>query len=217
MQERSNEEIGNLLVQSIVSRDEKLLKSVLDIEDDACVKDVINRLPANYVRKLLIELGNLLSADLSIRHLRWLQHLLALKYSIVSSMSDGRSILMPLISLLEDRSSPEYYNKVQKLKGKIALLQHLREGKKSNMASTVVRVPAEIDKSNQMEVDSDTETESEDELDDNEDQSQKGDEEESAKDDEDDPKQNEDQGDELFDNCDDESRDSEYHSDEGDE
>lgn len=167
MQNRSDEELCNLLVQSIISRDEKLLRDVLDHEDETTIKDVINRLPANYVRKLLIELGNLLSSDLTPKHLRWVQNLLALKYSVVSTMSDGRSILLPLISLLEDRSSPEYYNKVQGLKGKVTLLQQMKEARRTEMAETVVKLPGDADKSTRMEVESETDTESEDELDNN--------------------------------------------------
>lgn len=165
MQDRSNDEVCNLLVQSIISRDEKLLQNVLDIEDEAAIKDVVNRLPANYVRKLLIELGNLLSSDMSTKHLRWVQSLLAHKYSVVSTMSDGRSIIMPLISLLEDRSSPEYYKKVQSLKGKITLLQQLRESRRSEGPEVEVRVPADPEQPQHMDVDSETDTESEDELD----------------------------------------------------
>lgn len=164
MQQQSNEELCNLLIQSLIARDEKLLQKVLEQKDEVVIKDIINRIPVNHVRKLVIELRNILSTKIAINHLQWLQHLLALKYSVVSTMADGRSILIPLLSLLDDKSSPAYYNKIQGLKGKLTLLKQLKELRRIDMAETVVRVEAEHDQPAQMEVDSETDTESEEEL-----------------------------------------------------
>lgn len=167
MQEHSNEELCNLLIQSLIAKDENLMQKVLEQEDDAIIKDIINRVPVNHVRKLIIELRNILSTKLTVNHLRWLQHLLALKYTVISSMADGRSILIPLISLLEDRSSPLYYTKMQGLQGKLTLLKQLKEARRSDKdAQTIVRVQVEPEERAQMEIDSETDTESEEEFDD---------------------------------------------------
>lgn len=163
MQEQTNEELCNLLIQGLVAKDEKLMQEVLEEENEANIKDIINRIPVNHVRKLVIELRNLLSIKLSVNHLLWLQHLLALKYSVISSMADGRSILIPLISLLDDRSSPAYYNKMLGLKGKLILLQQLKEARRIDRAETVVEVQEEHEQPAQMEIDSETDTESEEE------------------------------------------------------
>lgn len=163
MQHQSNEESCNLLIQSLIAKDEKLLQKILELEDEETIKDIINRVPVNHVRKLVIELRNILSNEITVNHLRWLQHILALKYSVISSMADGRSILIPLIALLEDRSSPEYCNKMQGLKGKITLLKQLKEARGADIAETVVRVREDAELPAQMEVESETDTESEEE------------------------------------------------------
>lgn len=125
--EHSNEELSNILIQSIIAKDQKLLQSVLDIGDEEVIKDVITKVPVNYVMKLLVELSNLISDNTNLNHLTWLQHLLSIRYSVVTTMTEGRSILLPLLSVLKDKSSPEYYAKMQSLKGKITLLRNLRE------------------------------------------------------------------------------------------
>lgn len=166
-QQPTNEELCNLLVQGLVAKDEKLLRKVLEQDDDAKIKDIINHVPVNHVRRLVIELGNLLTTDLTVGHLRWLQHILALKYSVLSSMADGRSILLPITTLLNDKSCPAYLNKLQALKGKIALLKQLRElRQESSVPETIVWVPVEPDKQPEMELDSATDTESEEDFDD---------------------------------------------------
>lgn len=167
-QQPSNEEWCNLLLQSLIAKDEKLLLKVLEQDDEKVVKDIINRVPANHVSKLVIELRNILSNKLTVNHLQWLQYLLASKYSVISSMPDGRSILLPLVSLLDDRSSPAYYSKLQGLKGKLTLLKQLREARKTEIVETVVRVPSERDGPTHMEVESGTDTE--DELEEHEDE-----------------------------------------------
>lgn len=165
----TNEEHSNLLIQSLVAKDEKLLRKVLEQDDEATVKDIINHVPVNHVRKLVIEISNLLASDMSIGHLQWLQHILALKYSALASMADGRSILLPISTLLKDKSSPAYMNKLQALKGKITLLKQLRElRKESNAPETIVRLPAEPNQDVHMEIDSATDTESEEDFDDEE-------------------------------------------------
>lgn len=168
-QQPTNEELSNLLVQGLVAKDEKLLRQVLEQDDEAKIKDIINRVPVNHVRKLVIELGNLLSTDLTVGHLQWLQHILALKYSVLSSMADGRSILLPIATLLNDKSCPAYLNKLQALKGKIALLRQLRElRQESDVPETSVWIPVEPEKQPHMEIDSATDTESEEDFDDEE-------------------------------------------------
>lgn len=164
-QHQTNEELCNLLVQGLIAKDEKLLQKILEQDDEVVIKDIINRVPVNHVRKLVIELRNILSNKLTVNHLQWLQHLLALKYSVISSMADGRSILVPLISLLDDRSSPTYYNKMLTLKGKITLLKQLRAARRVDIAETVVRVDAEPDQPAQMEIDSELESESDEDVD----------------------------------------------------
>lgn len=164
-QQQTNEELCNLLVQSLIAKDEKLLQKILEQEDELIIKDIINRVPVNHVRKLVIELRNILSNKLTVNHLQWLQHLLAIKYSVLSSMADGRSILIPLISLLNDRSEPSYYNKMLTLKGKINLLKQLRAARRVDIAETVVRVDSEPDQQAQMEIDSETDSESDEDLD----------------------------------------------------
>lgn len=167
VQRKSEEESCNLLIQGLLARDEKLLRKVLEEKDEETIKEIINRVPVNHVRKLLIEIGNLLTKESTTNHLSWLQHLLAIKYSVVSSMADGRSILLPLISLLEDRSSPEYYRKMLELKGKLSLLRSLKEARRTDHNETVVVVQDGPESSAKMDVDS--ETESEDDNDDDED------------------------------------------------
>lgn len=168
MQQQTTEELCNLLVQSVEAKDEKTILRVLEQEDEAIVKEIINRVPVHHVRKLIIELRNILSNKLTVNHLQWLQLILASKFTVISSMADGRSILLPLISLLEDRSSPAYYVKMQALKGKIDLLKQLKESRRSETAETVVRVPIERDQPNHIEVEMESETESEEEFDDEE-------------------------------------------------
>lgn len=162
-QPQSNEELCNLLVQSLIAKDEILLQKVLEQDNEVVIKNIISRIPVNHVKKLVIELRNILSVKLTVNLLTWLQHLLALKYSVISSMADGRSILLPLISLLDDKSAPDYYNKMLGLKGKLTLLKQLREVRRSDRAETVVRVQVEPEQPAQMEVDSETDTESEEE------------------------------------------------------
>lgn len=151
----------NQLVESLVSRDEKLFQKVIDQDDESKIKNIINRLPVKHIRTLLIELGNLVSSEVSIRALKWIQLLVSLRYSVISTMPDGRSILMPIISILEDRSSPNYYNKLCALKGKLTLLQQVKETRRIETAENVVRVSDEQEKAAQMEIDSDTDTEDE--------------------------------------------------------
>lgn len=164
MQQQSNEELCNILIQSLIAKDEKLLLKVLEQDDENVIKDIITKVPVNHVRRLIIELRNVLSTKLSVNHLQWLQHLLALKYSVLSSMADGRSILIPLMCLLDDRSSPAYYNKMQGLKGKLTLLKQLKDARRTDMAETVVKVSAEPEQPAQMVIDSETDTESEEEF-----------------------------------------------------
>lgn len=169
VKKNSEEESCNLLIQGLIARDEKLLQKVLEEKDEETIKEIINRVPVNHVRKLLIEIGNLLTKESSTNHLLWLQHLLAIKYSVVSSMADGRSILLPLISLLEDRSSPEYYRKMLELKGKLSLLRSLKETRKTDHGETVVVVQDGPESSARMDVDSETESEADNDDDDDED------------------------------------------------
>lgn len=157
----SNQDLCNLLISGLVANDENLVLKVLDQNDEDTIKDIINIIPVNHVRGLIIELRNILSRTISINYLKWLQHLLALKYTIISSMTDGRSILIPLIALLDDKSSPEYYNKMQGLQGKLTLLRQLKEARRTDMAETVVRVQSENEQPAQMIVDSETDTEPE--------------------------------------------------------
>lgn len=163
---QSNEELCNLLIQSLVAKDEKLMQRVLEQNDEVVIKDVVNRIPVNHVRKLVIELSNLMAIKLCVNHLQWLQHILAQKYSVISSMADGRSILLPLISLLEDRSAPAYFNKMQALKGKLLLLNQLREVRKSDTAQKVVSVRVEPEQPAVMEVESESDTDSEEDFED---------------------------------------------------
>lgn len=204
----SSEELCNLLVQGLIAKDEKLLNKVLEQSDEVVIKDILNRVPVNHVRKLIIELTNILATQLSTNHLIWLQHLLALKYSVVSSMADGRSILLPLISLLDDKSSPLYYNKMLSLKGKLTLLRQLREARKyDTKAETVVRVQVESDQPAQMEIESDTDTESEDDFDDEDDLG-----------DESNPKaRNHDEADDVMEEDEDEADDDEQEDDDNDD
>lgn len=167
VQIKSEEESCNLLIQSLIARDEKLLQKVLEEKDEEKIKEIISRIPVNHVRKFLIEIQNLLNKESTVNHLQWLQHLLTIKYSVVSTMADGRSILLPLISLLEDRSSPEYYRKMLELKGKLSLLKSLKETRKTDHGETVVVVQDGPDSSGRMDIDS--ETESEGDQDDDED------------------------------------------------
>ena len=158
--QQTTEESCNLLIQSLEAKDEKTILKILDIEDEATIKDIITRVPVHHVRKLILELRNILSNKLTVNHLIWLQNIIALKFSVISSMADGRSILLPLTSLLEDRSSPAYYVKLQALKGKLTLLKQLKEGRKLGNLTTApndvaVVEPEEID----VEVESDTESE----------------------------------------------------------
>ena len=166
MQQQTHEELCNLLIQSLESKDETALLKVLEHDDDSTITEVLNRVPVNHVRRLIIEIRNLLSNQLTTNHLRWLQHILASKFTVISAMADGRSILLPLISLLDDRSSPAYYMKVQALKGKLTLLRQLKESRKSDVPETVVRIPADKEPTNLMEEDLESETESEEDFDD---------------------------------------------------
>ena len=166
MQQQTNEELCNLLIQSLEAKDEKALLKVLDQEDEAIIQDIINRVPVHHVRKFVIELRNVLSEKLTINHLKWLQQLVALKFSVISSMADGRSVLLPLISLLDDRSSPAYYIKLQALKGKIQLLKQLKEARKAEATDSVVRLPIERDQPNHIEVEVESETDSEEDFED---------------------------------------------------
>lgn len=165
MQQQTYGELCNLLIQSLEAKDEAALLKVLQHEDEAVIREIVNKVPVHHVRKLIIEMRNLLSNELTTNHLRWLQQILASKFSVISSMADGRSILLPLISLLDDRSSPAYYMKVQTLKGKLTLLKQLKEARKSDIPETVVRIPIERDPSTHMEIDAESETESEEDFD----------------------------------------------------
>lgn len=175
MQQQTHEELCNLLIQSLEAKDEKVLLKVLEHEDEATMREVINRVPVHHVRKLIIELRNILSNKLTANHLKWLQQILASKFSVISSMADGRSVLIPLISLLDDRSSPAYYMKMQALKGKLTLIQQLKESRKLDVPETVVRIPVERDPSTQMEIDAESETESEEDFDEEDDVHNEGD------------------------------------------
>lgn len=167
--QQTNEELSNLLIQSIETKDEQSILKILECEDAAKISDVINRVPAHHVRKLVLELRNVLSQQLTTNHLRWLQQVLILKFSALSSMADSRSIILPLISLLEDRSSPAYYMKIQALRGKLTLLKQLKETRTTETQDIVVRVPVDREQSARMEIDSESDTDSEEEFDDEED------------------------------------------------
>lgn len=168
MQQQTHEELCNLLIQSLEVKDEAALLKVLEHDDELTIREVINRVPVHHVRKLILEMRNLLSNKLTTNHLRWLQQILASKFSVISSMADGRSILLPLISLLDDRSSPAYYMKVQALKGKLTLLQQLKEVRRTDVPETVVRIPVERDPPTHIEIDAESETESEEDFDEDE-------------------------------------------------
>lgn len=165
-QHQTNEELCNLFVQSLEAKDEKTILKILECDDEATIRDVIQRIPVHHVRKLVLELRNVLAQQLTPTHLRWLQHVLVLKFSALASMTDNRSIVLPLISLLDDRSSPAYYMKVQALKGKISLLKQLKETRDTETQETVVRVPIERDQPSHMEVDTESDTDSEENFDD---------------------------------------------------
>lgn len=163
--QQTNEELSNLFIQSIETKDEQTILKILECDDEAKIRDVINKIPAHHVRKLILELRNVLSERLTTNHLHWLQQVLILKFSALSSMADSRSIILPLISLLEDRSSPAYYMKMQALKGKLALLKQLKETRTTETQETVIRVPADREKSSHMEIDSESDTDSEGDFD----------------------------------------------------
>uniref|UniRef100_A0A6G1SIC9 Small-subunit processome Utp12 domain-containing protein n=1 Tax=Aceria tosichella TaxID=561515 RepID=A0A6G1SIC9_9ACAR len=166
VQQQTNEELCNLFIQSLEAKDEKTILKILECDDEATIRDVINRIPVHHVRKLIIELRNVLSQQLTTNHLRWLQQVLVLKFSALASMADNRSIILPLISLLDDRSSPAYYMKMQALKGKISLLKQLKETRNLETQETVVRVTADRDQPAHMEIDTESETDSEEEEED---------------------------------------------------
>lgn len=168
-QQQTNEELCNLFIQSLEAKDEQTILKVLECDDEATIRDVINRIPVHHVRKLVIELRNVLSDQLTTNHLRWLQQILVLKFSALASMADNRSIIMPLISLLDDRSSPAYYMKMQALKGKISLLKQLKETRDLETQETIVRIPIDRDQPAHMEVDTESGTDSEEDFDSEED------------------------------------------------
>lgn len=164
--QQTNEELTNLFIQSIETKDEQTILRILECDDEVKIRDVVNRIPAHHVRKLILELRNLLSNQLITNHLRWLQQVLILKFAAISSMADSRSIILPLISLLDDRSSPAYYMKMQALKGKLSLLKQLKETRTTETQETVIRVPIDREQSSRMEVDSESDTDSDEDFDD---------------------------------------------------
>jgi len=168
MQQQTNEELTNLMVQSLEAKDQIALLKVLEHQDECTITDIVNRVPVHHVRKLIIELRNILSDNLTPNHLKWLQHVLASKFSVISSMPDGRSLILPLISLLDDRSSPDYYMKVQALRGKLSLLKQMKETRKLDAPETLVRIPVERDPTTHMEIDAESDTDSEEDFDEEE-------------------------------------------------
>lgn len=143
MQQHTNEELCNLLIQSLEAKDQKAILKILECDDEATIRDIVHRIPVHHVRRLVIELRNVLSDQLTTNHLKWLQQILVLKFSALASMADNRSIILPLMSMLEDKSSPSYYMKLQGIKGKISLLKQLKETRDIEPQETILRVDLE--------------------------------------------------------------------------
>lgn len=108
-----------LLIQGLLTKDEKQISNVLAIEDDEEIRTVLELLPAHHVRNFVIQLRNFISEKTSLNHLKWLQLLFTIKHSVVVAIPDGRSILVPLLAILEDTSSIAYHTKMRACRTKL--------------------------------------------------------------------------------------------------
>lgn len=114
-----------LLIQGLNTKDTRIVLEILKNEDPEVIKEILENLPAHHVRSLVVQLRNLISQRPQLSHLRWLQNLMTIKYSLVVSMVDGRSLLAPLLAILEDQTSITYFKKVKLCRGKIKAIRKL--------------------------------------------------------------------------------------------
>lgn len=126
----------NILIQGLQSKDSKLVSTVLDCQEDDLIKGVLEILPANHVRQFVMELKSRLT---DVNSLRWLQELLVVKFSVLSSMPNVATVLSQIMEQLDDKCSLDYYQKLLMLKGKMDLMNVIREDRRNRNVDPVER------------------------------------------------------------------------------
>ncbi|RWS27075.1 WD repeat-containing protein 43-like protein [Leptotrombidium deliense] len=112
----------HLLMQGLQSKDRRMLDTVLSRGDVNIITNTVKKLPIEYLSSLLSELQHRLyyKGDANLVYLSWLETLLQTKLSIILTLPNIDSQLMPLLELLNIRC--DIFDRVYKLKGRLNLM-----------------------------------------------------------------------------------------------
>ncbi|KAF5295879.1 hypothetical protein FQR65_LT10367 [Abscondita terminalis] len=115
--------VAQLLIQGLHSKDKAMLRSVLNCDhEESVIKNTIKRLPVPVVYPLIQELTFLIQGTTVASHIGcvWLKHLLQIHSGIFLSNSELPNLLAPVLGSVENRLS--LLMPLNRLKGRLGLL-----------------------------------------------------------------------------------------------
>ncbi|KAJ8920002.1 hypothetical protein NQ315_006532, partial [Exocentrus adspersus] len=124
--------MAQLLIQGLHSKDRDILRTVLYRKDDTVVRNTVKRLPVTVLIPLIQELthfihGKTLSSQIGCL---WLKHILQVHASMLMSNPELQELLGPVLGSIESRLT--LLTPLHRLKGRLSLLVSQVSGSNSN-------------------------------------------------------------------------------------
>ncbi|XP_018566878.1 WD repeat-containing protein 43 [Anoplophora glabripennis] len=114
--------LSQLLIQGLHSKDQDILRTVLYRKDDSVIRNTVKRLPVSALIPLIQELTQLLKGKTLASQIGslWLKHVLQVHGSILMSNPELQELLAPMIGSIENRLT--LLTPLHRLKGRLGLL-----------------------------------------------------------------------------------------------
>ncbi|XP_049819073.1 WD repeat-containing protein 43 [Aethina tumida] len=114
--------VAQLLVQGLHSKDKNILRQVLTRKDETVIKNTIRRLPITVIEPLVVELNNFLKGKTDMCQIGslWLRHILQIHSGILISNPKLSELLGDSLSGIECRLAMQA--QLQRLRGRLNLL-----------------------------------------------------------------------------------------------
>ncbi|EFX89777.1 hypothetical protein DAPPUDRAFT_303119 [Daphnia pulex] len=134
--------MAQLLLQGLHSRDPKILQSVLDRGDVHIIGNTIRRIPVQAVLPLILELTRMMQfrGHPNYSYAKWLRSLLEHHAGYLTSCPDLASVMTPLLALMTARTS--LFPKLSQLRGRLHLMLGELEHRSDKQDSTTTELPA---------------------------------------------------------------------------
>ncbi|KZS04377.1 WD repeat-containing protein 43 [Daphnia magna] len=134
--------MAQLLLQGLHSRDPKILQSVLDRGDAQIIGNTIRRIPVQAILPLILELTRMMQfrGHPNYSYAKWLRSLLEHHAGYLTSCPDLASVLTPLLALMTARTS--LFPKLSQLRGRLHLMLGELEHRSEKEDATTTELPA---------------------------------------------------------------------------